>query len=146
MSYEFEVRGGLQLHAQVSRAMKDLHSLGGYEFTPSLASRGSRSTLSGWLTVEPGSHSFDDVVAALLAQSVRYTAVAEPTEPVEVTPVEVTPAPVHIDTSVINLSVRKLIAALRTGEYDDVLSELIAAERAGQNRKSAIQALEARAD
>lgn len=139
MSYEFGVQGGMSLRIRVDKAMRRLYSLGDYDFALSSASLGSRSTLSGTLRVEPGSHTLTEVEAALQAERVKFTLTRQP-EPAA----EPEPEPEPVDTSVVGLSVRKLTAALSTGEYDAVLSELLEAERAGQNRKTAIQAIEAR--
>ena len=139
MSYEFGVQGGMSLRIRVDKAMRRLYSLGDYDFALSSASLGSRSTLSGTLRVEPGSHTLTEVEAALQAERVKFTLTRQP-EPAA----EPEPEPEPVDTSGVGLSVRKLTAALSTGEYDAVLSELLEAERAGQNRKTAIQAIEAR--
>ena len=141
MSYEFGVQGGMSLRIRVDKAMRRLYSLGDYDFALSSASLGSRSTLSGTLRVEPGSHTLTEVEAALQAERVKFTLTRQP-EVVEAAEPE--PEPEPVDTSGVGLSVRKLTAALSTGEYDAVLSELLEAERAGQNRKTAIQAIEAR--
>ena len=49
-----------------------------------------------------------------------------------------------VDLSVLDLSVPKLEAALKTGKHDADLDALLTAERAGKTRKTAVQALEAR--
>ena len=139
MSYEFGVQGGMSLRIRVDKAMRRLYSLGDYDFALSSASLGSRSPLSGTLRVEPASHTLTEGEAALQAERVKFTLTRQP-EPAA----EPEPEPEPVDTSVVGLSVRKLTAALSTGEYDAVLSELLEAERAGQNRKTAIQAIEAR--
>jgi hypothetical protein len=141
MSYEFGVQGGMSLRVRVDKAMRRLYSLGDYDFALSSASLGSRSALSGTLRVEPGSHTLTEVEAALQVERVKFTLTRQP-EVAEVVAPE--PEPEPVDTSVVGLSVRKLTAALSTGEYDAVLPELLEAERAGQNRKTAIQAIEAR--
>lgn len=135
MSYKFRVRGGLRVRVSVDHAMRKLYLLGGHQTTRAL--QGSRSAWSGTLSVDSGSHSFDEIYAALLATGAY----------VEVEVGEPAPEEVEervLDTSVLDQSVKKLTAALKTGEYDEVLSELIEAERDGQDRKSAVQALEAR--
>tara|TARA_R110002110_G_scaffold325987_1_gene537840 strand:+ start:661 stop:1083 length:423 start_codon:yes stop_codon:yes gene_type:complete len=49
-----------------------------------------------------------------------------------------------VDLSVLDLSVPKLEAALKTGKHDADLDALLTAERAGKTRKTAVQALEVR--
>ena len=154
MSYEFGVQGGMSLRIRVDKAMRRLYSLGDYDFALSSASLGSRSPLSGTLRVEPGSHTLTEVEAALQAERVKFTLTHQPevAEAAEVVASEPEPEPVVESVSLrqviiataIGLSVRKLTAALNTGEYDAALPELLEAERAGQNRKTAIQAIEAR--
>ena len=51
---------------------------------------------------------------------------------------------VEADLSVLDLSVSKIEKALATGDHDDDLDELFAAEEAGKTRKSAVSALLAR--
>ena len=45
---------------------------------------------------------------------------------------------------VLDLSVINLIAALESGDHDDHLAELLAAEKAGKTRRSAVRALKER--
>jgi hypothetical protein len=45
---------------------------------------------------------------------------------------------------VLDLSVINLIAALESGDHDDHLTELLAAEKAGKTRRSAVRALKER--
>ena len=93
---------------------------------------------------------FDAFRAALRAQGCSIEQEDAPAvEVVEV--VEVAPEPVEVvlveeeaDLSVLDLSVSKLAKALATGDYDDQLDELFAAEEAGKTRKSAVSALKAR--
>jgi hypothetical protein len=152
MNYKFEVRGGSRIHVSVDRAMRKLYLLGDYQIAQSSASQGSRSAWSGTLWVDSGSHTLDEVTAALRAERVSFFQVvekapapqaAEQAVPVDDDTTEEVESSL-VDTSVLSQSVKKLIAALKTGEYDAFLSELIDAERAGQDRKSAVQALEAR--
>jgi hypothetical protein len=51
---------------------------------------------------------------------------------------------VEVDLSVLDLSIGKLGEALATGDYDDQLDALLAAEEAGKTRKGAVAALKAR--
>lgn len=94
---------------------------------------------------------FDAFRAALRAQGCSIEQEDAPAvEVVEV--VEVAPEPVEVvlveeeevDLSVLDLSVSKLEKALATGDHDDDLDELFAAEEAGKTRKSAVAALLAR--
>jgi len=52
--------------------------------------------------------------------------------------------PGAVDTSVLDLAIGKLREALATGQYDDQLDALEAAEKAGKNRKGALDAIAAR--
>jgi len=49
-----------------------------------------------------------------------------------------------VATGLLAGSVRELIKALASGDYDDQIDALIAEEQGGANRKSAIKVLEAR--
>lgn len=55
-----------------------------------------------------------------------------------------TPALADAPPSVLRLSVPKLEAALASGAHDDELSSLLAAEKAGKGRVTAIEAIEGR--
>lgn len=90
---------------------------------------------------------FDAFRAALKAQGCSIE--QEDAPAVEV--VEVVPEPVEVvlveeeaDLSVLDLSIGKLEEALATGDHDDQLDELFAAEEAGKTRKGAVAALKAR--
>ena len=90
---------------------------------------------------------FDAFRAALSAQGCSIE--QEDAPAVEV--VEVVPEPVEVvlveeeaDLSVLDLSIGKLEEALATGDHDDQLDELFAAEEAGKTRKGAVAALKAR--
>jgi len=48
------------------------------------------------------------------------------------------------DLSILSGSVSKLIHAIAGGDHDEHIDELLAVERAGKNRKSAIRVLESR--
>lgn len=50
------------------------------------------------------------------------------------------------DLSVLDGSVRSLIKALSSGDYDHQLDQILAAEQAGKTRKSAVAAIEERLD
>ena len=85
--------------------------------------------------------------AALRAQGCSIEQEDAPAvEVVEVAPepVEVVLVEEEVDLSVLDLSVSKLEKALATGDHDDQLDELFAAEEAGKTRKSAVSALLAR--
>lgn len=90
---------------------------------------------------------FDAFRAALRAQGCSIEQEDAPAvEVVEVAPepVEVVLVEEEVDLSVLDLSVSKLEKALATGDHDDDLDELFAAEEAGKTRKSAVSALLAR--
>ena len=66
-------------------------------------------------------------------------------EPVEVVLVEEEEVEeVEADLSVLDLSIGKLEEALATGDHDDDLDALLAAEEGGKTRKGAVAALKAR--
>ena len=78
-----------------------------------------------------------------LGPAVEEEEVVEVAEVVEVE-VEEEEEEVEVDLSVLDLSIGKLEEALATGDYDDQLDALLAAEEAGKTRKGAVAALKAR--
>jgi hypothetical protein len=150
MKYELKVRGSVPLRANVAKTLAGL-GLGGDSSFEITSTRGSRVE-SGVVLLDAGAHTLDAVRLAFtrcgVATDVVEPVVVAPVEVVVVAPVAPTVIELAVaelaDLSVLASSVRALIRALRTGEYDDIIDALIDGERAGQNRKSAIQALESR--
>lgn len=102
----------------------------------------SRSSQKASFAVDCAEEEYPAFAAALRGSGCRllnesYEAV------VEVVEVEVEEE-VEVDLSVLDLSIGKLGEALATGDYDDQLDALLAAEEAGKTRKGAVAALKAR--
>lgn len=101
------------------------------------------------ITVNDDIECSDPVKLEYFRNSRRY-AVTEDEPPPAPEPepvVEPEPEPaaaVEVDLSVLDLSIGKLGEALATGDYDDQLDTLLAAEEAGKTRKGAVSALKAR--
>jgi hypothetical protein len=124
MKYEFDVRGHVPLQVYVNR------SLGSFGFrgdsSLELTSAPGSRVEQGVLSLDAGPHTLDAICEAFRRNGVA----AHYREPV--------------DLSILGLSVKNLIKALRTGKHDGSLEELLAAEAAGQNRKSALRAISTR--
>ena len=107
---------------------------------------GSRSSESASFAVDCAEEDYPAFAAALQGSGCRLLnesyKVAEVVE-VEVE-VEEEEEEVEADLSVLDLSIGKLGEALATGDYDDQLDALLAAEEAGKTRKGAVAALKAR--
>ena len=113
----------------------------------------SRSSQQAAFILHCADHFLEDFRAALRSQgctikqelgpAVEEEEVVEVAEVVEVE-VEEEEEEVEVDLSVLDLSIGKLEEALDTGDYDDQLDALLAAEEAGKTRKGAVAALKAR--
>ena len=113
----------------------------------------SRSSQQASFILHCADHFLEDFRAALRSQgctikqelgpAVEEEEVVEVAEVVEVE-VEEEEEEVEVDLSVLDLSIGKLEEALATGDYDDQLDALLAAEEAGKTRKGAVAALKAR--
>ena len=112
-----------------------------------------RSSQEAAFILHCADHFLEDFRAALRSQgctikqelgpAVEEEEVVEVAEVVEVE-VEEEEEEVEVDLSVLDLSIGKLEEALATGDYDDQLDALLAAEEAGKTRKGAVAALKAR--
>ena len=104
---------------------------------------GSRSSESASFLVDCAEEDYPAFAAALQGSGCRLLnesyEVAEVVEAIEEEEEEV-----EVDLSVLDLSIGKLGEALATGDYDDQLDALLAAEEAGKTRKGAVAALKAR--
>lgn len=97
------------------------------------------------ITVNDDIECSDPVKLEYFKSSRRYT-VIEDAPPPEPTPAPA-PAPEpaeEADLSVLDLSIGNLEDELATGDHDDQLDALLAAEEAGKTRKGAVSALKAR--
>lgn len=108
-----------------------------------------RSSQEAAFILHCADHFLEDFRAALKSQGCTIKQelgpVVEAVEVVEVVEVEVEEEEeVEADLSVLDLSIGKLEEALATGDHDDQLDELFAAEEAGKTRKGAVSALLAR--
>ena len=97
------------------------------------------------ITVNDDIECSDPVKLEYFRNSRRYavTEDAPPPAPEPEPVVEPEPA-AEVDLSVLDLSIGKLGEALATGDHDDQLDALLAAEEAGKTRKGAVSALKAR--
>tara|TARA_R110002020_G_scaffold145817_15_gene320090 strand:- start:355 stop:810 length:456 start_codon:yes stop_codon:yes gene_type:complete len=108
-----------------------------------------RSSQEAAFILHCADHFLEDFRAALKSQGCTIKQelgpVVEAVEVVEVVEVEVEEEEeVEADLSVLDLSIGKLEEALATGDYDDQLDALLAAEEGGKTRKGAVAALKAR--
>jgi len=72
-------------------------------------------------------------------------AVSKPAAPAAPAPAEEAPAEAPAETlAILDGSVSAVESALATGDHDAWLAQLLEAEKAGKNRKTAIAAIEAR--
>ena len=110
----------------------------------------SRSSQQASFILHCADHFLEDFRAALISQGCTIKQelgpAVEEEEVAEVVEVEVEEEEeeVEVDLSVLDLSIGKLEEALDTGDYDDQLDALLAAEEAGKTRKGAVAALKAR--
>ena len=110
----------------------------------------SRSSQQAAFILHCADHFLEDFRAALRSQGCTIKQelgpAVEEEEAAEVVEVEVEEEEeeVEVDLSVLDLSIGKLEEALDTGDYDDQLDALLAAEEAGKTRKGAVAALKAR--
>jgi hypothetical protein len=107
-----------------------------------------RSSQEAAFILHCADHFLEDFRAALKSQGCTIKQelgpVVEAVEAVEVVEVEVEEEEeVEADLSVLDLSIGKLEEALATGDYDDQLDALLAAEEGGKTRKGAVAALKA---
>ena len=70
-------------------------------------------------------------------------ALAKAKEPVKAAPPAPAPAP-EVPLELLDQAVKAIEAELATGDYDQHLAALLAAEKAGKGRKTAIDVIEAR--
>ena len=113
--------------------------------------------VEGSPAVEAGCHPDDAKRLGSIPYSYTIVPTAAPPKPkkakaVVAKPVEPDPEPIvaekepetEPDLSILDSSVSKLRSALETGDFDDALADLLAAEEAGKTRKSAVEVIQER--
>jgi hypothetical protein len=104
----------------------------------------SRSSQKASFAVDCAEEDYPAFAAALQGSGCRLLNESYKVAEVVEVEVEEEEEEVEADLSVLDLSIGKLGEALATGDYDDQLDALLAAEEAGKTRKGAVSALKAR--